>query len=144
MKMSANIQDFYSWTHQQARLLREGRFDELDLLTLAEEIEDMGNRHYDQLESRFELLLSHLLKWLYQPAYRGASWRLTIQEQRRKIPKLLKKNPGLKSYLPQILADAYEDARKTAADETGLSLNTFPEQCPWPLEQALDSEFWPG
>ena len=142
--MSANIQDFYSWTHQQARLLREGRFDELDLLTLAEEIEDMGNRHYDQLESRFELLLSHLLKWLYQPAYRGASWRLTIQEQRRKIPKLLKKNPGLKSYLPQILADAYEDARKTAADETGLSLNTFPEQCPWPLEQALDSEFWPG
>ena len=142
--MSANIQDFYSWTHQQAKLLREGRFDELDLLTLAEEIEDMGNRHYDQLESRFELLLSHLLKWLYQPAYRGASWRLTVQGQRRKIPKLLKKNPGLKSYLPQILADAYEDARKTAADETGLSLNTFPEQCPWPLEQALDSEFWPG
>ena len=141
--MSANIQDFYTWTQQQAKLLREGRFSELDLLPLVEEIEDMGNRYYDQLESRFELLFSHLLKWLYQPAYRGASWRLTIQEQRRKIPKLLRKNPGLKSSLTDILADAYEDARKSAADETGLPLSTFPTQCPWLSEQALDSEFWP-
>ncbi|MFZ4698724.1 MAG: DUF29 domain-containing protein [Candidatus Methylumidiphilus sp.] len=141
--MSANIQDFYTWTQQQAKLLREGRFSELDLLPLVEEIEDMGNRYYDQLESRFELLFSHLLKWLYQPAYRGASWRLTIQEQRRKIPKLLRKNPGLKSSLADILADAYEDARKSAADETGLPLSTFPTQCPWLSEQALDSEFWP-
>jgi len=141
--MSANIQDFYAWTQQQAKLLREGRFGELDLLPLVEEIEDMGNRYYDQLESRFELLFSHLLKWLYQPAYRGASWRLTIQEQRRKIPKLLRKNPGLKSSLADILADAYEDARKSAADETGLPLSTFPTQCPWLSEQALDSEFWP-
>ena len=141
--MSANIHDFYTWTHQQAKLLREGRFSELDLLPLAEEIEDMGNRHYDQLESRFELLFSHLLKWLYQPAYRGASWRLTIQEQRRKIPKLLRKNPGLKNSLAEILIDAYEDARNSAADETGLPLTTFPEQCPWLCEQALDSEFWP-
>ncbi len=141
--MSANIHDFYTWTHQQAELLRAGRFGELDLNTLAEEVEDMGNRQYDQLESRFELLFSHLLKWLYQPAFRGASWRLTIQEQRRKIPKHLKKNPGLKSSLAAIMADAYEDARKSAADETGLTLDTFPEQCPWVFEQALDSEFWP-
>jgi len=47
--MSARIHDFYSWTHQQAELLRAGRFGELDLNTLAEEIEDMGNRQYDQL-----------------------------------------------------------------------------------------------
>lgn len=141
--MSSHIHDFYTWTHQQAKLLREGRFSELDLLPLVEEIEDMGNRHYDQLESRFELLFSHLLKWLYQPAYRGASWRQTIQEQRRKIPKLLKKNLGLKSFLPEILANSYEDARNTAMDETGLPLKSFQEQCPWSCEQVLDSEFWP-
>jgi len=141
--MSAPIQDFYTWTHRQAKLLRESRFSELDLNTLAEEIEDMGNRQYDQLESRFELLFSHLLKWLCQPAFRGASWRLTIQEQRRKIPKHLRKNPGLKSSLAEIMADAYEDARNSAADETGLPLEIFPTQCPWTGEQALDAEFWP-
>ena len=141
--MSAPIPDFYTWTQQQAALLRAGRFGELDLDALAEEIEDMGNRQYDQLESRFELLFSHLLKWLCQPAFRGASWRLTIQEQRRKIPKHLQKNPGLKSKLAEIIADAYADARRRACDETGLPLGTFPEQCPWPCAQALDAEFWP-
>jgi hypothetical protein len=135
--------DFYTWTKRQAGLLREGRFDELDVDSLAEEIEDMGNRQYDQLESRFEVLFAHLLKWLYQPAFRGTSWRLTIKEQRRKIPKHLRKNPGLKSRLEEIMAEAYGDARQSASDETGLPLSIFPEACPWTYEQILDPEFWP-
>jgi len=136
-------QDFYSWARQQARLLRESRFQELDLSLLAEEVEDMGNRQYEQLESRLEVLFMRLLKWVHQPAYQGASWRRSIQEQRRKIPKHLRKNPGLKSSLPEIIVSAYEDARQGAADETGLPLSSFPASCPWSLEQALDADFWP-
>lgn len=43
--------DFYSWTLTQADLLRQGRWQDVDIDHLAEEIEDLGNRHYDQLES---------------------------------------------------------------------------------------------
>ncbi len=34
-------------------------------------------------------------------------------------------------------------ARADAIDETGLSEETFPSQCPFPVEQVLDATFWP-
>lgn len=135
--------DFYSWSLEQAALLRAGKFDQLDFEHLIEEVEDMGNRHYDQLESRLAVLFLHLLKWLYEPSHRGASWVSTIREQRRAIPRHLKKYPGLKGQLETIMADAYGFGREDAADETGLPLGTFPAECPWTLEQALSHEFWP-
>lgn len=36
-------QDLYSWTRQQANLLRQHKFDKLDLFHLVEELEDSGN-----------------------------------------------------------------------------------------------------
>jgi len=136
-------QDFYSWALDQAALLRDGKFDQLDFEHLVEEIEDMGNRHYDQLESRLAVLFMHLLKWMYEPSHRGVSWITTIREQRRMIPHHLKKYPGLKGKLSAALADAYELAREGARDETGMPITTFPAECPWTLEQALNHEFWP-
>lgn len=47
-------QDFYSWAFDQADLLRQGGFDQLDLSHVIEELEDLGNQHYDQLESRLD------------------------------------------------------------------------------------------
>jgi hypothetical protein len=34
--------DFYSWTQEQAELLKNGRFSELDIDNLIEEVESMG------------------------------------------------------------------------------------------------------
>ncbi|MBJ6609983.1 MAG: DUF29 family protein [Candidatus Thiothrix moscowensis] len=45
--------------------------------------------------------------------------------------------------LGETFADAYDDARHSAAIETGLHLATFPEVCPWTFEQAINPEFWP-
>lgn len=59
--------DFYTWTQEQAALLRAGRLAELDTTNLIEEIEDMGRGERRELEYRLSLLLAHLLKWLYQP-----------------------------------------------------------------------------
>ncbi len=136
-------QDFYTWALEQAALLRAGKFEQLDFEHLVEEVEDMGNRHYDQLESRLAVLLMHLLKWMYEPSHRGASWTNTIREQRRMIPRLFAKYPGLKGKMETILPDSYELAREGARDETGLPISTFPPVCPWTLEQMLDHEFWP-
>ena len=69
----------------------------------------------------------YLLKWKYQPNLTGKSWFLTIAEQRRRIAKLLRKNPSLKAVIDEAFQDAYEDARYSAMLETGLNLETFPE-----------------
>ncbi|HET6520470.1 MAG TPA: DUF29 domain-containing protein [Geminicoccaceae bacterium] len=63
--------DFHVWAQRQAELLRAGRLGELDVLNLAEEVEDSSRRERDALESRLEALLVHLLKWRHQPARRG-------------------------------------------------------------------------
>ncbi|MEY3808072.1 MAG: hypothetical protein RI893_1048 [Pseudomonadota bacterium] len=144
MSALAYHQDFYGWTQEQAKLLREHRLDELDLENLLEEVESMGKSEKRELESRLEVLLMHLLKWHYQPNFQGKSWELTIREQRAKSIRHLKENPSLKGQLVEIFMYAYEDARLWAARETGLSLDTFPDACPWTFEQAIDPIFFPA
>ena len=143
MSALAYHQDFYGWTQEQAKLLREHRIEELDLENLLEEIESMGKSEKRELESRLELLLMHLLKWYYQPNFQGKSWELTIREQRAKSARHLMENPSLKGKLNEVFEYAYEDARMWAARETGLSLDTFPESCPWAFEQVIDPAFFP-
>ncbi|WP_028452994.1 DUF29 domain-containing protein [Chitinilyticum aquatile] len=136
-------QDFYGWTLEQVNLLRSGRLDEVDLEHLIEEIESVGNSERHELESRLEVLLQHLLKWQFQPSRRGSSWRLTIQEQRKRIIIRLRKSPSLKSSLDEIMTDAYDVAKTMAERETGLSENMFSEQCPWTFEEVMNAEFLP-
>lgn len=135
--------DVIAWANEQARLLREGRFDALDIEHIADEIEDVGKSEQRELENRMAVLLTHLLKWQYQPGYRGSSWEVTIRHQREAIVRRLKRTPSLKASLndPEWWADAWGDARSDALKETGL--NCFPESCPWAFEQIMNAEFWP-
>lgn len=138
-------QDFYQWTQHNAQLLREGKLAEIDILHIAEELESMGKRDKRELISRLTVLLAHLLKWQFQPQLRSKSWQLTVREQRLQIAKLLKDSPSLKPLLHQEgILEAYPDALDMASDETGLLLSTFPEVCPYSIEQLLDKTFYPA
>jgi len=135
--------DFYGWIQQQVAAIRSGNLAALDLENLKEEIESMGRSEKRELASRLELLLMHLLKWAYQPEMRGSSWEATVSEQRRKVARHLRENPSLRGALPDTYEEAYGDARLVAVRETKLPRNTFPPECPWTVEQALDDDFWP-
>jgi hypothetical protein len=135
--------DFYAWTQEQARLIKEKSFEKLDLVHLFDEVESMGASEVRELESRLEVLLAHLLKWSYQPNLQCRSWQLTIKEQRHRIKKRIKKMPSLKPLLPEIFTDSYEDAIYSAIKETGLDEAVFPTTSPWTIEQVLDDEFYP-
>jgi hypothetical protein len=50
-------QDFAAWASETARLLRSGRFGDIDVGHLAEEVEDMANRDKRELRSRLTVLL---------------------------------------------------------------------------------------
>ncbi|BAW79954.1 hypothetical conserved protein [Candidatus Nitrosoglobus terrae] len=138
--MSTYKTDFYGWTQETAKLLRQGRFTEVDMGVIIEEIEDMGKNQLEQLENRLRLivLIAHLLKWQYRPDFRSNSWRGTIVEQRSRIRKLIKKNPSLKPELEATILESYA--------ETNLDLNRFLaafEHTGWTVEQVLDKAFYP-
>jgi hypothetical protein len=135
--------DFYSWTQEQADLLRKGQFKNLDIPNLIEEIETMGRSEKRELESRLTILLLHLLKWKYQEVRRGRSWQLSIDEQRIQFEDTLNENPGLKPQLDEIVKKAYRLAVIKASRETKISKAVFPECCPWNLAQLLEEGFYP-
>jgi hypothetical protein len=96
----------------------------------------MAKRDRREVYSRLVVLLTHLLKWQYQPDQRTGSWRGTILEQQREL-RLLLESGTLRNHALASLAGAYADARKQAAAETDLARGTFPLESPWDLDGAL-------
>jgi len=137
--------DFYAWTKEQADLLRTHQFAQLDIDHLLEELISMGKSERRELIARLEILLVHLLKWKYQPGYRGNSWKLTIEEQRERIQEHLDDNLSLAAtnQLKEDTAKAYKHARTGASKETGLDRCSFPTECEWTVQTILDTTFYP-
>ncbi|MDY6991592.1 MAG: DUF29 domain-containing protein [Pseudomonadota bacterium] len=126
---------FYAWALYNARLLKEGKFSELDVEHLIEELEDRGNNR-QELANRFIILLAHLLKWQYQPDKRSSG---SINEQRVRIMRLIRQKPSLKPGF----AHAILDAVALAVKDTKKPATCFPQACPYSIEQLLDEHFYP-
>jgi hypothetical protein len=136
-------EDFVLWLNRTARLLRDGRLDELDIEHLVEEIEAMAGNQRRELKSRLRVLLTHLLKWGWQRTKRSKSWKVTAANQRAELRDLLGQSPSLKRQVAEAIAESYEDALRQASLQTGLPRETFPLRCPFTPEQILDQEFFP-
>jgi hypothetical protein len=136
-------EDFFAWTMEQARLLREGALSEIDVENIAEELESMGKSNRRELRSRLIVLLMHLLKFRFQADRISPSWRITIRHQRDEINALLADSPSLRPMVAEMLAGLYEKARQDAIDETGLPAAIFPPECPFTPEQILSESFLP-
>jgi hypothetical protein len=135
--------DFYLWTQRTAKLLAEGKFSDLDIVNLVEEIESMGRNEKRELKNCLIVLLMHLLKWKYQPGKRSESWRSTISDRRIYLELLLEDSPSLKPFLPEVFDKCYQKARLKAASETGIRQDIFPVQSPFTLEETLSFEYLP-
>lgn len=134
-------QDLYTWVQEQVAHLRAGRLDAIDAQNIAEELSDVGNEQYDKLESALAVLLMHMLKWDHQPERRSRSWEGTIREQRRRVERVLKKNPGLKPHVPEAVGDGYLDGRDRACVEMDVGPDRFPEACPYSWDEIRSRAF---
>jgi len=132
--------DFYSWLMEQARFVREGRWDAVDRDNLAEEIESLGREQFNKLERALRVLLLHLLKWDHQPERRTRSWVLSMKTQRIELEDVIDDNPGLKPRIGEAIARGYRKARIEAARETGLEEDRFPEQCPYAWDEIVSRD----
>jgi hypothetical protein len=126
-------QDETAWLEAMAELAAQRRFADMDFPHLSEYLSDMARRDRREVYSRVRTLLQHLLKWEHEPDKRTGSWRATLCEQRSELRQFFESRT-LRNHAQAVLARAYHDARKYAADETGLPLGTFPAECAWDLD----------
>ena len=138
--------DVVAWANEQAGFVRAGRFDQLDLKHIAEEIEDVGKSEQRELASRMAVLLAHLLKWDHQPARRSKSWQYTLTTQRKEVAYVISEAPSLRTKFSdeRWLDIVWSKAKSQAESETGLDIDTFPEVCPWPISDVLSEGWLPG
>jgi len=147
MEINAELyeQDFFKWTKSTAALIWAGKWYDIAPEALPEAVASLGARDHRELRRRLQRLVTHLLKWQYQPSGRqtGHSWYSTIRTQRQEIAEILEQSPSLRRTIPDALHARYALAREHASAQTRLPLATFPETCPWTPAQVLDVGFWP-
>ncbi|MBP0000782.1 MAG: DUF29 domain-containing protein [Cyanobacteria bacterium SID2] len=136
-------EDYTLWLDATVEKLRSSNYNEVDWNNLIEEIEDIERREGQSLESNLVVVLLHLLKWQFQPERQTGSWESSLIEHRRRIRRALKSSPSLKNYLVSVVDECYESVRKQARAETQLSLEVFPVNCPYDVEDILNDEFLP-
>ncbi|OSO92879.1 hypothetical protein B7O87_06415 [Cylindrospermopsis raciborskii CENA303] len=142
-KKSLYESDYLDWIQETISKLKAREFDHVDIDNLIEEIEDLGRSYRDELESRLDVLLSHILKRLYVPLpndYNG--WERTIREQRKQMKRPLAKSPSLKNYLPEIFDEIWQDVLKEVRED--YPQYEFPDlwQFDRDIDTLLNNSFW--
>ena len=136
--------DVHAWAMEQAELIRLGRFHDLDIDHLADEVQDVARRERNELVSRLGLVFQHLLKWDHQPERRRASWARTIREQRLQVDEWLDEAPSLRVHLPTLCDRAFRQGRVAALNETGLPDTAIPDANPHTWDEVMTRPIaWP-
>ncbi|NRR30129.1 DUF29 domain-containing protein [Oxalobacteraceae bacterium] len=135
--------DFLIWINTQVALLREKKFDQLDLDNLIEELDSMARRDKREIANRIQVLLTHLLKYRYQSSRRSKSWRNTIREQRTQIRSIVEDMPSVAQFIDGYISKRYPHARESAAEQTRIPVAFFPSANPFTSEQILDLNYFP-
>jgi hypothetical protein len=143
MRVQLYNQDYYQWIQETVKILEQRNFQELDLDNLIEEIQDLARNEKQIVETNLIVVLKLLLKWQYQPKQRSGEIKASIRRHRYQIRDNLKVSPSLKTYLSEIWLESYQEARLQAADETESAIATFPEQCPYTIENILNTDYLP-
>jgi len=131
--------DLCLWARRQAMLLRAGRFEDLDLENLIEEVEGLADALESSVRSRALTIMVHLLKLQHSPAQDPRiGWRETIRTQRTELLNDLKPTliRHLADRLPQLYARARHDAEGSLRDHgEQAAADALPTACPYALDQ---------
>jgi hypothetical protein len=136
--------DFVEWADQTAKLLRERKFDDVDLEHLVEEVEGLAGSDRRAIRSQLLRLLMHLIKQRIQPERAGSSWRSSIIHAQQEIRLLLEDSPSLRRHLEQSLQKLYRSAVNDALRATELAAKAkdlgLPETCPYTISDLLEGD----
>jgi hypothetical protein len=133
--------DWAAWLTNQVELLKNKRYDEIDHAHLIDEVESLGKRDFKGFVSAIEVVLTHMLKWEFQPAYQSKSWARSIAVHRARIDDELADSPSYRTRVDEAVARAYNMARFAAERETGLLRRSFSETCPYDWQAIMTRPF---
>lgn len=139
---SLYLDDETAWLEQTARLVAEGRWEDIDRENLIEYLNDMARRDRREVMSALTGFLANFLKWDFQPEARTTAVELIIRQQQRELIDILDSNT-LRNHGADVLAKAYDRAVGRATIETGLPKTKFPVTCSYDLSTILDEQFPP-
>jgi hypothetical protein len=131
--------DLYVWAQDQAELLRNKRFDQLNLANLIEEVEDLGGALGRSTRLRVMRIVEHLLKLQYWPtSERRLAWREAVRRERTEF--LNELTPSLRRHLadnlPELYARTRHDAEGSLRDHGEQdAADALPATCPYTLDQ---------
>eukprot|EP01012_Entosiphon_sulcatum_P066784 TRINITY_DN96179_c0_g1_i1.p2 TRINITY_DN96179_c0_g1~~TRINITY_DN96179_c0_g1_i1.p2 ORF type:complete len:158 (+),score=27.52 TRINITY_DN96179_c0_g1_i1:468-941(+) len=140
--------DFYAWTQEQARLLREAASDRsnspIDWQHIAEELDIMGGQVKDAIQSHLATVIEHLLKLEHSPdPYPRRKWRASVAKARRHLADKLEDHPSLRDWPATILGKAYLDGYADAIQDDSLDIDALPMECAYALEDLRNPDWWP-
>jgi hypothetical protein len=137
--------DFAAWLEEPALLLRERRFDQLDLDNLIEEVEGLRRAEVHGAHHHAEVVVAQLLQLahstLSDPRW---SWKVTANSHRRQLRRRM--SPSLLAELEARLHEIYDHDRNAAATVVeceGTNIASVPQDCPWTLAQILEEDWFP-
>lgn len=137
--------DVHAWATEQAQLLRQKRFESLDIDNLAEEIESVGRSERRAVQSFMELILVHLACLQFSPAIEPREhWIGEVRNFRRRLEREFRDSPSLKPMLFEDLEMAWSLARWEALKKLQRDgIQTLPDRCPFNPSQLRSPEFLP-
>ena len=130
--------DFAEWADRTADLIRSGRFSEIDVESVAEEIASLGRAERKAVRSQLRRLMMHKIKQQIQPERDSTSWQVSINEAREAVLEDIADSPSLRRHLEENLQKLYERAVEAAVIETRLDHVPVPRKCPWSLDTLLE------
>ncbi|MGB5593436.1 MAG: DUF29 domain-containing protein [Crocosphaera sp.] len=134
--------DDYQWLEKTVHLLKNRKFDSLDLENLIEELEELGREKKNAVASLLEQIIRHCLMYQYwTDEYERNSnhWEAEIYNFKVQLSRILTRN--LKVYLEQNLDKIYQYSRKYVVKKTKLT--NLPENNPYSLEDLLNEDYLP-
>ena len=138
--------DFYVWTEVQAGLLRQRRFETLDLDNLIEEVEGLGDAKKSAVLNNASVVIEHLLKLQHSPAKDPRDgWIDSVAEHRRRLEFDL--TPRLAQILLNELPRVYRLVRRDVdralrRHSEDVAADALPETCPYSVDQ-ITGDWWP-
>jgi hypothetical protein len=146
MKTITDLKQLYElddsqWLEETIKLLKNHKFQELDLENLIEELEDLGKRDKNAVASLLEQIIRHLLLlqyWTSESENNTVHWQGEIYTFRTQLNRRITTN--LRNYLESELDSIYKDALGFVKIKTQNSVN-FPSGCPYSLNQLLDIDW---
>ena len=134
--------DYLAWYEMTLEQIKNDQLNDLDLDSLSEVLENLVRDTKRSGESYLRQIIIHLLLIEYWEAesINRRRWAAEIVNFRNELETDMTRN--LRKHLNEEKENNYQKAIKYVIAKTGLKKNTFPEQCPYTLEQLINDDWF--